>query len=172
MQIIVILMLVLSFLQGGEESYTIVAINNAHSVTVKSNQLLNVEYEYYQEVNCYDTFEIGDIVVDVDGDLEVQEVPTYKVIDVIDSEHVKIEDTSGATYEVYQDQDCIINFKVDDQVILVDDLMLVCEDNNTDIVPCYGEHIIKEYPDSLVLYTHEYYCIIPYNVTHDYSIFN
>ena len=115
MQIIAILLLVLSFLQGGEESYTIVAINNAHSVTVKSNQLLNVEYEYYQEVNCYDTFEIGDIVVDVDGDLEVQEVPTYKVIDVIDSEHVKIEDTSGATYEVYQDQDCIINFKVDDQ---------------------------------------------------------
>ena len=42
MQIIAILMLVLSFLQGGEESYTIVAINNAHSVTVKRNQLLNV----------------------------------------------------------------------------------------------------------------------------------
>ena len=61
---------------------------------------------------------------------------------------------------------------MDDQVILVDDLMLVCEDNNTDIVPQYGEHIIKEYPDSLVLYTHDYYCIIPYNITHDYDIFN
>ena len=172
MQIIAILMLVLSFLQGGEESYTIVAINNAHSVTVKSNQLLNVEYEYYQEVNCYDTFEVGDIVIEVDGDLQEQEVPTFKVVEGLDSELVLIEDASGATYEVYQDQDCIINFKVDDQVILIDDLMLVCKDNNTDIVPCYGEHIIKEYPDSLVLYTHDYYCIIPYNVTHDYNIFS
>ena len=172
MQIIAILMLVLSFLQGGEESYTIVAINNAHSVTVKSNQLLNVEYEYYQEADCYDTFKVGDIVVDVDGDLQVQEVPTCKVVDVIDNEHVKIEDASGATYEVYQEQDCIVNFEVDDQVILVDDLMLVCEDNNTDIVPCYGDHIIKEYPDSLVVYTHDYYCIIPYNITHDYDIFS
>lgn len=172
MQIIAILMLVLSFLQGGEESYTIVAINNEHSVTVKSNQLLNVKYEYYQELNCYDTFEVGDIVIDNKGVLEVYEVPTYKVVEVLDNEHVKIEDTSGAIYEVYQGQDCIINFEVDVQVILADDLMLVCEDNNTDIVPCYGEHIIKEYPDSLVVYTHDYYCIIPYNVTHDYDIFN
>ena len=172
MQIIAILMLVLSFLQGGEESYTIVAINNNHSVTVKSNQLLNVEYEYYQEADCYDTFKVGDIVVDVDGDLQVQEVPTYKVVEVVDTEHVKIEDTLGATYEVYQEQDCKVNFEIDDQVILIDDLMLVCEDNNTDIVPCYGEHIIKEYPDRLVVYTHDYYSIIPYNVTHDYNIFS
>ena len=115
---------------------------------------------------------MGDIVVDVDGDLQVQEVPTYKVVEVLDNEHVKIEDASGAAFEVYQEQDCTVNFEVDYQVILVDDLMLVCEDNNTDIVPCYGEHIIKEYPDALVLYTHDYYCIIPYNITHDYDIFN